>query len=72
MEPAFAEAARLLAPHVRLLKLNTQDNPEPSRELGIHSIPTMVLFKDGREVARISGAMTADKIAGFVKSQVVV
>jgi thioredoxin 2 len=72
MAPAFEHAARDLAPKVLLAKVNTQDNRDVAQELKIHSIPTMILFKDGKEIQRISGNMPADKIVGFVKSHVVV
>ena len=69
MAPQFAEAAGLLHPRVRLAKLNTQDNQAVAGRLGIQSIPTMVLFLDGREAARISGAMSARDIAGWTTRQ---
>ena len=68
MAPAFAQAARELEPEVRLLKVETDRVPELARRYGIQSIPTMVLFAGGREVARQSGAMPASAIAGWVRS----
>jgi thioredoxin 2 len=65
MAPQFAEAAGLLHPQVRLARLNTQDNQAVAGRLGIRSIPTMVLFREGREAARVSGAMSARDIAGW-------
>ncbi|EPR32291.1 thioredoxin [Alkalidesulfovibrio alkalitolerans DSM 16529] len=70
MAPAFAEAARLLTPGVRLAKVNTEAEPELGRAYGIQSIPTMVLFRDGREVSRVSGAMSARQIVDFVRSAI--
>lgn len=69
MGPAFAEAAETLQPRVRLAKLNTEAHQQPGSALGIRSIPTMVLFKDGREAARVSGAMSAQQIVQWVNSQ---
>jgi thioredoxin 2 len=69
MAPAFAQAAQELAPQVRLLKVETDRVPDLARRYGIQSVPTMVLFADGREVARQSGAMPASAIVGWVKAQ---
>jgi thioredoxin 2 len=68
MAPAFAQAARQLEPNVRLAKLNTEAHQQPAAQFGIRSIPTMILFKGGREVARQSGAMDAANIVRWVKS----
>ena len=67
MAPAFEQASAMLSPGVRLAKLNTQDHQDMGAMLGIQSIPTMVLFKGGREAARISGALPADQIVGWVR-----
>ena len=67
MAPQFAEAARALAPQVRLAKLNTEDHPQAGARHNIRAIPTMVLFAKGREAARQSGAMAAAGIVGFAR-----
>ena len=66
MAPKFAEAAQRLEPQVRLGKVNTEEAPALASALGISSIPTLALFRGGREVARISGAMDAASIAQWV------
>jgi thioredoxin 2 len=68
MAPAFAQAARQLEPHVRLAKLNTEAHQAPAAQFGIRSIPTMILFRGGREIARQSGAMDTANIVRWVKS----
>jgi thioredoxin 2 len=68
MAPAFAQAARQLEPRVRLAKLNTEEHQAPAARYGIRSIPTMILFDDGREIARQSGAMDAANIIRWVNS----
>lgn len=68
MAPEFAKAAGQLEPGFRLLKLDTEAQPQPGARYGIRSIPTLVLFKDGREVARTSGAMPAPAIVKWAKS----
>lgn len=69
MAPAFARASQLLEPHVRLAKVNTEAEARISARYDIRSIPTLILFKSGRELARQSGAMTATDIVGWVKSR---
>jgi thioredoxin 2 len=68
MAPAYAQAARELEPAVRLAKLNTEAEPEIAGRYGIRSIPTMILFRQGREVSRISGALPAADIVRWVRS----
>ena len=69
MAPAFEEAAARLEPAVRFAKLNTEEEQTTGAQHGIRSIPTMILFRDGKEVARQSGAMMAGDIENWVKSQ---
>ena len=68
MAPAFAQAARALEPQVRLAKLDTEAHPQVAAPYNIRSIPTMVLFNGGAEVARISGALGAADIERWVRS----
>jgi thioredoxin 2 len=68
MAPAFAQAAQQLEPQVRLAKLNTEEHQAPAARFGIRSIPTMILFRAGREIARQSGALDAANIVRWVKS----
>jgi len=69
MAPAFAQASAELEPHVRLLKLNSDSEPEVAGRLGIRGIPTMILFRGGKELARTSGAMTARQIFDWTQGQ---
>jgi thioredoxin 2 len=68
MAPEYAAAAGELEPKVRLAKLDTEANPGAASEFAIRSIPTMILFRGGREVARQSGAMGRADIARWVRS----
>lgn len=68
MAPAFAQAARQLEPHVRLVKLNTEAHPDIAARYGIRSIPTLILFQGGREIARQSGALDAASIVRWVRA----
>ena len=67
MAPEFAKAAKILAPSVRLAKLNTQDHPETASRARIQGIPALVLYRRGREVARLAGARPAADIVAFVR-----
>lgn len=69
MAPAFEQAAAALHPRVRLAKVNTEEQQALAARFGIQSIPTMVLFSGGREAARVSGAMAANQIVDWVRSQ---
>ena len=64
MAPHFERAAAQLEPQVRLAKVDTQVEPTLGQRYNIRSIPTLVLFRSGREIARQSGAMDA---AGIVR-----
>jgi thioredoxin 2 len=69
MAPAYAQAAGRLEPRVRLLKVDTERAQELSAQFGIRSIPTLALFRGGREVARQAGAMDAGRIVAWVQSK---
>ncbi len=70
MAPHFERTAARLEPNVRLAKLNTDDNPNAASRFNIRSIPTLILFRDGREVARQSGAMDANALTNWIRNQV--
>ncbi len=70
MAPAFEQACAELEPHVRLAKLNTEDEQSIAAQLNIRSIPTIVMFKNGREVARQAGAMNQADIKSWVSNYI--
>jgi thioredoxin 2 len=70
MAPAFELAARDLEPNVRLAKVNTENEPALAARFAIRSIPTLAIFRGGREIARQSGAMDAGSLTGWIRSQV--
>lgn len=69
MAPAFEQAGRQLNGRALLVKVNSDDNPGLSARFGIRSIPTLALFRGGREVARQAGAMGAADIVRWVRGQ---
>ena len=66
MAPQFAAAAARLGARARLLKLNADDNPGPCAEYAVQGIPALLLFQDGRLVARKAGLMSADQLVDWV------
>ena len=68
MAPAFEQAAAQLEPGVRLAKLNTDEAQATAAQYNIRSIPTMALFRNGREVARQAGAMSATDIVRWIQA----
>jgi thioredoxin 2 len=67
MAPQFQAAAAQLEPAVRLAKIDTEAQPGLGSRFGIRSIPTLVLFRQGRELARQSGAMGAADIVRWTR-----
>jgi thioredoxin 2 len=65
--PIFERAARRLEPNVRLAKLNTEMYPVISRDWVIRSIPTLILFNNAQEVARMSGALPLPQLLQWVQ-----
>jgi thioredoxin 2 len=66
MAPAFEKAAAELKTRVQFAKVDTERARNVSMRFGIRSIPTLVLFRDGSEVARISGARDARSLIAWV------
>jgi thioredoxin 2 len=67
MAPQFAAAAARLEPHVRLLKLDSDQHPEVAAALGVKGIPALFLIEDGRVVARHAGLMNTQQIIAFAR-----
>ena len=67
MAPHFAQAARALEPRIRLAKLDTEAAPEIAGRYNIRGIPTVIVFRNGREIARQSGAMDSRTLQGWLK-----
>jgi thioredoxin 2 len=68
MAPHFASAAAQM-PNVRFAKLDTEASPQTSAAHAIRSIPSLVLFRGGREVARLSGAVPAGELLRWLQLQ---
>ncbi|HUL63525.1 MAG TPA: thioredoxin TrxC [Burkholderiaceae bacterium] len=68
MAPVFEQAARELEPAYRLIKVNTDEEPEAAQHHRIRGIPTFAIFRNGTEAARISGAMDARSFIAWVRA----
>ena len=68
MAPIFTQAAHQLEPEVRLAKLNTEEEQEIAGSLAIRSIPTLIMFKNGREVVRQPGVMQLPQLINWVRT----
>jgi len=68
MSPAVEAAAQKLAGEAKVYKVNVDENPEVSPRFGIRGIPTLILFKDGREANRLVGLSSREAIEALVNS----
>lgn len=67
--PVFEQAAQALEPRMRLAKLNTEVEQKMGARWNIRSIPTLILFKQGKEVARMAGAMPLGQLKQWLGQQ---
>ena len=69
MAPQFEAAARELEPFMRLAKVDTEAQQVLGARFGIRSIPTLALFRGGREIARQAGAMSASDLINWARER---
>ena len=69
MIPVMHQLAQDLADDVKVAKLNVDQNPAVSRGLGIQSIPTLLLFRNGKAIGQLLGAVPADQVAAAVRAR---
>ncbi len=67
MAPAFEEAALSMPLQAQFLKVNTEDEQMLGSQYGIRSIPTLIVFKDAKQVDQLSGALSASRLQNWVK-----
>jgi thioredoxin 2 len=67
--PTFAKAAGELEPRVRLGKVNTEEQQALASRFGIRSIPTLLIMRGGKEIARVAGAMPPGQFMQWVNQQ---
>lgn len=69
MSPVFSQAAKQLEPQMRLVKINSEQEQALSAQWNIRSIPTLLICKQGKEVARMSGALDLPQLLAWVGEQ---
>ncbi len=67
MAPSFEEAALSMPLQAQFLKVNTEEEQALGGQYGIQSIPTLIVFKNGKEVERLSGALSAGRLQSWVR-----
>jgi len=65
--PIYEQAASQLEPRARLAKLDTEAHPEIAQRYQIRSIPTLAVFRGGREVTRMSGALPLTQFLAWLE-----
>ena len=68
--PSLEEIAREMQGKVKITKLNVDENPEVSSRLGIRSIPTLMIFKDGKLASQKVGASPKSELVKWIKSAI--
>lgn len=68
MAPEYEKAARAAEPKARFLKLNSDLEQAVAGRLGIRGIPTMLVYRDGKEIARVSGARSSRDIVSWLET----
>jgi len=66
--PVLEQLADELVGKAKIAKVNIDENPNAANFYGVSSIPTMILFKDGREVERVIGAQPKPALLKFIES----
>jgi len=69
MGPHFKTVTAQMEPALRFAKLNTEQAQRTAAQFGIRSIPTIAIFRNGREIARQAGAMDARTLTRWIESQ---
>jgi thioredoxin 2 len=71
MAPHFEQVAQRLQPQLRFAKLNSDSAPEVSARFGIRSIPTLIVFRSGGEIARQTGALDAANLQRWLRQVII-
>lgn len=71
MAPVFLQAAQQLQPQLRVAKVNTEAEQQLAAQFQIRSIPTLAIFKNGKEINRTAGAMDLQNLISWVKQNTV-
>lgn len=66
--PMLEELAEELGDSVKIVKLNIDENQQAAAQFGVRSIPTLILFKDGKPQATQVGALPKNQLAQFIEN----
>lgn len=72
LAPTIAAVAEHYGETAMVVKLNVDDNPSTAQRYGIKGIPTLILFRDGKEVERVVGATSKESISKMIEKHVTV
>lgn len=67
MAPRFEQVAKQMEPRARFAKINSDEEPSLAARFNIRSIPTLMVFRSGREIARQTGAMEASALTRWLE-----
>ena len=70
MAPAFAQVSARMGARAQFIKVNTEEEQSLGALYNIRSIPTLAIFRAGKEVARVSGALPAASLQQWIESQI--
>jgi thioredoxin 2 len=70
MAPIFSQASSQLEPGILLAKINTEQSQATAAKYGIRSIPTLLIFKNGKEVSRQAGAVDLNTLKIFIQNNI--
>ena len=68
--PKLEEIAQELGPKVKIMKLDVDANQQTASQFGVRSIPTMILFKDGKPVGQTMGNQPKDSLIDFISKHI--
>jgi len=70
MTPIFGAATKQLEPKVRMAKVDTEAAQQTAAQYGIRSIPTLAIFKNGKEVARQAGVLQGPQLQAWIEQNI--
>jgi len=70
MAPIVDELSKTMASEIKIAKINIEDEEAIANQYGIMSIPTFLIFKNGKVIDQTSGGMPKEKLASFIKKAI--
>jgi thioredoxin 1 len=69
MAPELKKLADMHGDGLRVLKVDVDKNPQAASAYGVRGVPTLILFKQGQQLWRQSGAMSASQLSGIIRQK---